>query len=241
MPKKPIQPFQFKQFSIQHDKCSMKVGTDGVLLGAWANMIDSETIIDIGTGTGLIAIMTAQRNEKAKITALEIDEAAALQATENAINSPWKNRIEIRHISLQDFIKKNDLKFDHIISNPPFFQADNLSKSKQRDRARNTDSLGQEELIQAVSKLIKPKGIFSLILPEKEGNEFIIKMQNSSFHLNRLTEVKAKKEKKTERLLMEFSNIKKECFQNKLVIQHEKRNDWTEEYIHLTRDFYLKI
>ncbi len=234
-------PFHFKQFKIYQDQTAMKVGTDGVLLGAWADIKSDKDILDIGTGTGLIAIMSAQKNKKSQITGIEIEELAYKQAVENCNLCSWSNRIKIHHQSLQEFTLNPDLKFDHIITNPPFFTSDNISKNKARDIARNTDTLSQDDIIQSLEILLTFNGKLSIILPVNEGELFQEKIKQKAYHLNRLTNVKPKKEKRIERLIMEFSKEKKEFITTELIIQKEKRNDWTKEYIELTKDFYLKM
>lgn len=242
MKDKTAKPFLFKQFRIYHDRCAMKVGTDGVLLGAWVNVKSDNQILDIGTGSGLIAIMAAQKNETAKITGIEINKAAAIQAKENTMISPWKNRLGIQHISLQEFTIKTHHKFDHIISNPPFFKKGTSTKSIERNQARQTYTLSFEDIISSAKVLLGPFGKISVILPPLEAEQFISIAQKNNYHLHRQLNIKPKKDKKTERILMEFQQKKTEKIDKKeLVIQHEKRNDWTDDYIQLTRDFYLKM
>lgn len=239
---KKAKPFHFKQFLIHHDQCAMKVGTDGVLLGAWANTLGNELILDLGTGSGLIAIMTAQKNKSARIIGIEIDESAALQAQQNISLSPWFERLEITHSSFQDYIKINTKKFDHIISNPPFFQEGTNTSSKERNMARQTISLTFEEIVSGTNKLLLEDGKLSVILPVLESQLFEKIAHNNGFYLNRKLEVKPKKEKNIERILMEFSREEKTEIEIKtLIIQHEKRNDWTDDYIELTKAFYLKM
>jgi tRNA1Val (adenine37-N6)-methyltransferase len=242
MKNKSIKPFLFKQFKIYHDHCAMKVGTDGVLLGAWTYLATDNQVLDIGTGSGLIAIMTAQKNTTAQIIGIEIDEAAALQAQENAKNSPWKNRLNIQHISLQEFVIKNNIIFDHIISNPPFFKKGTSTKSAERNQARQTYTLTFEDIILSAKKLLSLSGKISVILPPLEAELFISIANRNNFYLNRQLNIKPKKEKSIERVLMEFSQKKiAEIEIKELIIQHEQRNDWTDDYIQLTGDFYLKM
>lgn len=220
----------------------MKVGTDGVLIGAWADISTDNQILDIGTGSGLIAIMAAQKNTAAEIIGIEIDEPAALQAQENAAISPWKDRLNIQHISLQKFIIANRIKFDHIISNPPFFKKGTSTKSIERNQARQTYTLTFEDIILATKELLSSLGKMSIILPPLEAELFISIAKKNNFHLNRQLNVKSKKEKNIERILMEFSQNQVDKIEIKeLIIQHEQRNDWTEDYIKLTKDFYLKM
>jgi tRNA1Val (adenine37-N6)-methyltransferase len=235
-------PFRFKQFDIYHDECAMKVGTDGVLVGAWANVNDSKTILDIGTGSGLIAIMSAQKNQFAQITGIDIDEAAYHQAIKNVQLCQWANRISIQKIAIQDFIKTNKKhSFDAIISNPPYFNNGTKSNVPNRQIARHTQDLSYEELLQSVDYLLSENGTFSVILPYEEGLFFQKIASQYNLYSSQLVEVHSKKEKPTERLLMAFkrniSTLKKE----QLVIQFEERNNWTPEYVTLTKKFYLNM
>ena len=151
-----MKPFIFKQFKIQQDNTAMKVGTDGVLLGAWADSENATNILDIGTGTGLIALMLAQRNLKANITAIEIDEQASLQASENFNNSPWEIRLSIKNLKLQDFVVEE--KFDLIVSNPPFFNNTFQANSSERNIARQTETLSFNELLKNTASLLSENG-----------------------------------------------------------------------------------
>lgn len=231
-------PFQFKQFKIYHDRCSMRVGTDGVLLGAWANLSNTQSILDIGTGTGLIAIMAAQRNEIAKIDAVEIEDNAFEQALENITKCNWNERISVHHQSIQNFSVSTKTQYDIIISNPPFFLAGSKSDNHARNLARHAHSLTQNDLLEAVQKLLSPEGIFAVILPINEGLDFIEIAVKFSLFVNRLTHVKPKINKPFERLLIEFSRIKKERIENKLIIQYDNRNHYTPDYVDLTKQFY---
>ena len=155
--------FRFKKFTIEQDRCAMKVGTDGVLLGAWAEIASAERILDIGTGTGLIALMCAQRNELAQIHAIEIDSAAAEQAGENILNSQFSERIELQQVALQEFNPSKE--YDAIICNPPFFNSGTNSPVAERNQARHTISLSISDLLLHASRLISESGRLHLILP----------------------------------------------------------------------------
>ncbi|MDH5365799.1 MAG: methyltransferase [Cyclobacteriaceae bacterium] len=232
-------PFHFKQFKIYHDKCSMKVGTDGVLLGAWADTSGTTKILDIGTGTGLIAIMLAQRTLKnVIIDAVEIEENAYEQALENRDNCIWKNQINIHHSSIQEYADTTTSNYDLIISNPPFFLTGSKSKDIHRNIARHTQTLTQEDLISSVSQLLSPLGRFALILPVEEGKIFITRANQSNLYCSKITKVKPKINKPFERMLMEFTRVEKKVNFSELVIQHENRNDYTSAYVDLTRGFY---
>lgn len=238
----PKPPFRFKQFEIYHDECAMKVGTDGVLLGAWAVIDEAERILDIGTGTGLIAIMCAQRTKNAIIDALDIDEAAFRQATKNIALSPWHNRISLELKPAQNFTnEENKFQYQSIVCNPPFFNNGTASHIKNRHLARHTVTLPYADLLRAVQHLLHPTGYFSVILPHEEGLDFIKMAADFQLFPSRLTAVHAKAEKPIERLLIAFQKEKKPLQSDTLVIQFEARNDWTPAYIALTKDFYLKM
>jgi len=233
-------PFQFKKFSIAQDKCSMKVGTDGVLLGAWADASEAKRILDIGTGTGVIAIMLAQRNESATVHAVEIDETACTQAKDNMSASPFADRLTSFDTSIQDYSFKQE-KYDLIVSNPPFFSGGTLSQNSDRDAVRHTIKLPHGALLLAVQRLLANSGKFAVILPFIEGLRFEEMAATYNLYCTRKTEVKSKTDKPVERLLLEFEKGKKEQTTDELVIQKDKRNDWTDDYIALTGEFYLKM
>jgi tRNA1Val (adenine37-N6)-methyltransferase len=163
--------FQFKQFRINQDKTAMKVCTDSCVLGAWAEVDTAKRILDIGTGTGLLTLMAAQRSE-AEITAVEINGQAALQAAENFTESPWKNRILLSQKSLQEFGKSKPEPFDVIICNPPFFQASLKSPDQARTIAKHTQELPFEDLLAFVNQFLTPEGTFYLLLPPAEAEIF---------------------------------------------------------------------
>lgn len=220
----------------------MKVGTDGVLLGAWTALNQAEQILDIGTGTGVIALMMAQRQPKALITGIEIDKDSADQAKFNVEQSPWSDRIKIVHSSLQEYVSITNQKFDLIVSNPPFFSGSMQVLNQRKNIARHNILLTHESLAKAAMQLLTDTGQLSVILPVKEGTRWMESLNQYGFHLKRLTEVYPKKEKMVERLLIELSrapvsNLEK----TSLVIQNEGRNDWTPEYIQLLKRFYLKM
>lgn len=236
-----VQPFKFKQFTIHQDRCPMKVGTDGVLLGAWAEVGEARHILDIGTGTGVIAIMLGQRNPNANIHGVEIDELAYGQALENMNAAPWNDRLRAIHSSVQAFADKQGLKYDHIVSNPPFFSGGTFSNNQDRNSVRHTVKLPHGDLLVAVRKLLAEDGRFSVILPFIEGLRFQELAKTYQFYCNRMTEVRPKADKRVERLLLEFERKDKELRKDDLVIQKEKRNDWTVAYRTLTSSFYLNM
>ena len=233
--------FQFKQFTIRHDKCAMKVGTDGVLLGAWAGIESCNRILDIGTGTGLIAMMLAQRS-KAVIDAIDIDAEACLQAQENAESSPFAERIKIRHSALSDFAQTDTGLYDLIVSNPPYFVDSLKCPDQKRNTARHTDTLTLEDLLQDSRKLLAPQGRIALILPYdlKERLADCIRTQN--LFLSKETSVIPVPGAEPKRLLAELTAEPpaSPTFSDRLTIEIA-RHRYTDEYINLTKDFYLKM
>ncbi len=232
--------FTFKKFTIHQDQTAMKVGTDGVLLGAWANVPQKGRILDVGTGTGLIAMMLAQRTGKeARIDAVEIDASSFRQATMNAQNSPWSNQIKIFHSSFQKFSSNAKEKYDTIVSNPPFFTNAQNAKEASRTKARNANYLPFETLIQGSKNLLLPHGTLCVILPIHEGNQFIEQAKTSGFFLQRQTLVFPNPQKTAKRHLLEFSfNSGKKNF-NHLTVETKKRHVYTDQYVKLCKDFYL--
>ncbi len=216
----------------------MKVGTDGVLLGAWADCANAKRILDIGTGTGLIALMLAQRCNTA-IEAIEIDEAAACQAIENIQQSPFANRITVSTISFQDFCKKNTSKYDLIVSNPPYFNRSLKPPAENRTAARHTDSLPFDILINGVKTLLARDGHFALILPTTEGEEFIVLAQKADLFCCEKVFVYPREGGTVKRLLLSFSFAKNDCKISNLVIETTGRHIYSDEYKNLTKDFYL--
>ena len=233
--------FKFKQFTIYHDLCAMKVGVDGVLLGAWANAENAERILDIGTGSGLIALMLAQRNQNALIDAIDIEESAIRQAEINIQNSAWKERIKAHEISLQDFVSTAKNKYDLIVSNPPFFVDSLKTPVKERTSARHTDNLTHEELILLSKSLLAPNGKLCIILPVKEGNLCKIFAEKSGLFCSKMVTVFPKPKAEAKRLLFEFSTEKKEMKTSELMIETEIRHQYSAEFIELAKDFYLKM
>ncbi len=229
--------FKFKQFIIWHDKTAMKVGTDGVLLGAWTQNNNPENILDIGTGTGLIAIMLAQKTN-AKITAIDLNTEAYLQTKQNISLCKWKDKISAENISFQDFYQKQKTKFDLIVCNPPFFENSLKSQNKQREIARHTNWLPFEELIEGVSQIISDNGIFSLILPAQSEQKFKNLCEQKLLFCSRKTIVKPNYYKNSKRSLLEFSKTKTEKQTTTLVIEKE-RHVYTCEYKEITGGFYL--
>ncbi|MCQ2193645.1 MAG: tRNA1(Val) (adenine(37)-N6)-methyltransferase [Paludibacteraceae bacterium] len=229
--------FQFKQFRVEQEKCAMKVGTDGVLLGAWADVASASRILDIGTGTGLISLMLAQRQPGAQITAIEIDEAATQQAQENFDLSPWTDRLTCLHISLQNFLKEEGARFDAIVSNPPYFNNSLKNPDKQRSTARHTDTLSYAELMQA-SSLLTERGHLSVILPTQAEEEILDAARQAHLHCSRKTDVRPKIEAAPKRILLEFRKDFTTTNKSELTIEIE-RHVYTPEFKQMTEAFYL--
>jgi len=233
--------FQFKQFSIRQDRCAMKVGTDGVLLGAWASLDKQpESILDIGAGTGLIALQLAQRSSAETIDAIELDDAAYEQCVANFEASPWADRLFCYHAGFDEFVDEMEDKYDLIVSNPPFYAEDVGSRNQSRDKARQSSSLPFDELIQGVSKFLSKDGVFAVIIPFKEEGSFVNLAKRVNLFANRITRVKGNPETDFKRSLMEFSFHKDETIIDTLVIE-QGRHQYTKEYMDLTKAFYLKM
>lgn len=235
--------FRFKQFVVCHRRCAMKVGTDGVLLGAWAESgastkSDDIHILDVGTGSGLIALMMAQRYAKAVIDAIDIDSDSVSQATENFTNSPWSNRLTCKQIAVQE-LSGREHYYDAIVSNPPYFNNSLKNPDKQRQTARHTDTLSYKELLQACERLLKAEGVLSLILPAETEKDFIDLANQSGFSPTRLVHVYSKPGKPMKRILialMKRNDLPLE--QSHFYIESES-SPRSDEYAALTKDFYL--
>lgn len=231
--------FHFKQFSLQHDRCTMKVGTDAVLLGAWASVEHAINILDIGTGSGVIALMMAQRTPPGtNIDAIEIMQQDAGQALENILQSPWPTKIKLENVSLQGYFPP--VQYDVIISNPPFFNSSMEPPDRKRHQVRHTVTLSYDTLIQSVKRLLREDGKFNVILPVTEGEQFISLAQQHHLYCTRRCGFRARAEKPLERWLLEFSNREQSPEISEL-LHYANGLAWSENYIALTRDFYTKL
>lgn len=230
--------FHFKQFAVRHDQCTMKVGTDAVLLGAWANISNAKRILDIGTGSGVIALMAAQRTSDTRIDAVEIQRQDAEQASENVVNSPWPTRIFVHNIGIQEFTVPE--AYDVIVSNPPYFNNSLEPPDKRRHQTRHTVSLNYGTLITAVRSFLKPDGRFNVILPYTEGLQFIELAAQSMLYCSRKFSFRTRSTKPIERWLLEFSYQKAPIEEGEVKL-YEKGLEWSESYVALTQDFYLKL
>jgi len=234
-------PFVFKKFELKQGKCAMKIGTDAVLLGAWTSVENRPfSILDIGAGTGVLALMLAQRSNAELIDAVEIDDQAYEQCVDNFEASPWGDRLFCYHASLEEFVDEIEERYDLIISNPPFYSEDYKSDNSQRDLARFSDAMPFGHLVESASKLLSEAGIFSIIIPFKEETSFIELASSFKLFPNRILRVQGNVTSEFKRSLIEFSFRKSDIKTDTLIIETE-RHQYTEKYINLTKDFYLKM
>ncbi len=241
-PQSEIIMFSFKQFSIQQDRCAMKIGTDGVLLGAWTPIENNPfSILDIGAGTGVIALMLAQRSNAEQIDALEIDEEAYEQSVDNFENSPWSDRLFCFHAGLDEFVEEPEDEYDLIVSNPPFYTDDYKSENEQRDLARFADAMPFEDLIEAADLLLSENGIFAVIIPFKEEQNFLALAKDYELYPLKITHVKGTPTTEIKRSLLAFSRNENAIITPDELIIETSRHQYTTEYIELTKDFYLKM
>lgn len=234
----PAPSFIFKQFTVSHEKCAMKVGTDGVLLGAWANAYDDKPILDVGTGSGIVALMMAQRFSVNEITAIDIDNDAVIQAQENFDNSPWKGRLK----AIQDDFSNTKLseksKFGTIVANPPFFKEQVLSTDNKRISARSVNSLPTDSLFLNMVRLMNHDATATIIIPFDRANEIIAEAAINGLFLTRRTDVITKPGKNPKRSLLEFKKSIQQTVFSKIVLNDELNNR-SNQYKALTKDFYI--
>lgn len=228
--------FQFKQFTIWHDKCAMKVGTDGVLLGAWPHVDGAQRILDIGTGTGLVALMLAQRS-KAFIVALEIDCSAVRQAIENVSHSPWQDRIEVVEADFKHYT--STAQFDVIVSNPPYFTDSLKCPNQQRNTARHDNELTYKELLEGVSRLLSADGAFTVIVPADVSDKVKEIALNYSLYPYKQLNIITKPGLSPKRSLITFKFQDQKCQIENMIIELA-RHEYSREYIDLTKEYYLK-
>lgn len=231
--------FTFKHFFAAHDRCAMKVGTDGVLLGAWTPLGSAGRVLDIGTGCGLIALMVAQRTQPCVlIDALELDDAAAAQAAENCAQSAWAERLRVIHGDVVHYARTAGQRYDLIVSNPPYFPVGLPSRSILRDQARYTATLTHEHLLDAARRLLTPEGLLSLVLPLGIGEQIIHSADRNGWHLRYRTDVADRADKPPHRVLLGLSPVAGPLVASSLILRAEHQR-YSTDYHALTKDFYL--
>lgn len=233
-------PFKFKKFEVEQNRSAMKVNTDGILLGAWTDLTDRTRVLDIGTGTGVIALMMAQRSPDVCIDAIDIDSSSCEEAFSNVLRSIFSDRIQVILDSIQNFSRTPENQYDHIVSNPPFFTGGTLSLNENKSRVRHTIKLSHSDLLSSVRKLMSPHGTFDLILPHVEGIRFIEIARQYHLYPSRITEVRSLAHKSVERLLLSLRFYPSDqVVKKELVIQNSaKANDLTPQFIQYVKDFY---
>lgn len=231
--------FQFKHFLVDDQMCAMKVGTDGVLIGAWADVEGAKHILDMGTGSGLIALMVAQRNEEAHIEAIDIDEGAVLQASKNIEASPWGERISVAISDANSYIPTE--RFDHIVSNPPFFTTTLLSPDERRAMARHCSTLTYDDIVTAAERMLMPGGRLSLILPTSEAAQFR-RVAFERLWLSRETTVLTRKGDQPKRTMMEFVLCEEPLMPRVDTLEiYDVNGTYSDKYRQLTKEYYLKF
>ncbi|MEN4912005.1 tRNA(1)(Val) (adenine(37)-N(6))-methyltransferase TrmN [Erwinia amylovora] len=231
--------FTFKQFFIAHDRCAMKVGTDGVLLGAWAPVANVQRALDIGSGSGLIALMLAQRTaDPVQIDAVELDEAAALQAQENVAASPWPDKVRVQQADIVEWTQRCEHRYSLIVSNPPYFSPGSQCASPQRTAARYTTDLTHEVLLGCAGDLIDEDGFFCVILPESTGNKLVERALKHGWHLRFRTDIADNDMRPPHRVLLALSPKRGEQLLDRMAIRGPDQR-YSEAHCSLTRDFYL--
>ncbi|MCE9855244.1 tRNA(1)(Val) (adenine(37)-N(6))-methyltransferase TrmN [Raoultella planticola] len=235
----PRNGFTFKQFFVAHDRCAMKVGTDGILLGAWAPIAQVKHVLDIGSGSGLLALMLAQRtDDRVMLDAVELDEEAAAQARENVVTSPWGARIQVHLGDIQRWQPAQTRRYELIVSNPPFFAEGVPCATSQREQARYTTTLDHVTLLTCAAELITEEGFFCVVLPVDIGNTFVQRAQTMGWHLRLRTDVAETEMRPPHRVLLAFSPTEGECFSDRLIVRGPEQQ-YSEGFTALTQDFYL--
>jgi len=234
--RKKDKQFHFKQFSVRHDRSGMKVGTDGVLLGAWVNVENQKNILEVGTGSGVIALVLAQRTGlQTHIAAIEPDQSSCQDALENFSASPWKDRVSLHRSRLQEFHSTH--QFDLVVSNPPYFQDSQKPPDSRRELARHTESLSFTELLEGADRLLSTEGRLAIILPLVEANQFK-QLASPRFQVIRVCQFRSRQHKPIERILFEFARQSPGEKVEELILYVEG-DRWTDEYNNLTQPFYL--
>lgn len=232
--------FHFKHFSVAHSHSSMKVGVDGVLIGAWADC-QGDSILDVGTGCGFIALMMAQRNSKAEIMAIDVDEGSIAESEDNFGNSPWARRLEARKIPYSGIVDSGEYRFDRIVSNPPFFDSGVTDFSSSRNVARHQGELSPSVLIASASRILSGAGKLAMIMPSEFCGNMLRQGLDSGLHPSRVCFVRGNPRKNPKRVMLEFSMINNGEPRQTLLTMFDGTGNPTEEYLSLCHDFYLKF
>jgi len=239
----PNDYFQFKQFLIKQDKCAMKVCTDACLFGAWitahsTNLV-ARNLLDIGTGTGLLPLMFAQKNSNAIIDAVEIDKAAAEQAKENFYASKWKERLHVHNNSIQKFSETTSKRYDVIISNPPFYENYLKSNNVKRTIALHSAELNLENLINIADNLLNNEGNFFVLLPYHRTEKFI-QLTQENFFVKEKVLIRQTATHSFFRTMFCLTKQNATVHQSEIIIMNE-RNNYTDEFINLLKGYYLYL
>ncbi|WP_395053791.1 tRNA1(Val) (adenine(37)-N6)-methyltransferase [Flavobacterium sp.] len=234
--------FSFKQFSVKQDQSAMKIGTDAVLLGAWCPIDNNPiSVLDVGAGTGILSLMIAQRSNAEQIDAIEIEENAYEECVFNFENAPWSDRLFCFHAGLDEFVDDPEDEYDLIISNPPFYSEDFKTDNSQRDLARFQDALPFEDLVEAADLLLSENGIFAVVIPFKEEERFIDLCAEVELFPIKVTRVKGSHTSPIVRSLLAFKRFELPVLVADELVVEINRHEYTNEYINLTKDFYLKM
>ncbi len=224
----PKPTFQFKQFTIRQDRCAMKVSTDGVLFGAWVDVAGAGRVLDIGTGTGLLALIAAQRNTDAMIDAVEIDDAAAEQAAENAAGSPWADRVRVHRMDVRRMTSAEP--YDRIICNPPYYAGYSIARDERTGLAKHSGELLFTELIAAVDRLLSAEGRFAVIIPLNREKEFLVDAKQVGLAPVRRCVVKYVAHRPAKRVLLELDRSGASLHDEELTIEATGPFDYTPDY-----------
>lgn len=237
----PRNGFSFQQFFVAHDRCAMKVGTDGVLLGAWAPVSDAQRILDIGSGSGLISLMLAQRTAgQAQIDGVELDSLAAEQSRENIRNSPWPDSITIHCDDIERWANQQEGRYQLIVSNPPFFEPGVPCATHERDMARSTATLNHETLLRCATRLINEDGFFCVVLPTEQGETFYKLAEQQGWHCRYRMDVSETESRPPHRILLALSPIDGEHYHERITIRGSDRL-YSQAWRGLTGAFYLSL
>lgn len=241
MPRKHYPPFRFKQFTMEHDKSSMKLGVDGVLLACWTNLEEVQSILDVGAGCGIISVVCAQRNQEAKIHAVEIEDNAFEEASLNFINAPWSDRLSISHEPFQEHLKRGQSLFspyDLIISNPPFFIDSLASQKDGRSLARHNVNFDFDLFFELCSQSLSEQGKVSIVFPHDKIDFLKEKAEAHGLYISRLANVKPFEHRPPKRVLLEFTKTQMKIEEETFAVEIERGN-YTEKYSGLVGEFYL--